>query len=233
MALPFFYEDFEATDAITLSDATQHHVIQVLRMREGEELVLTNGRGLKAQVRLREVGKKHGALELCSLETIEKPKRHFHLAISFTKNPARMEWLLEKATEIGIEEITPLHCSRSEKHYLKRDRLEKILQSAMVQSQQYFLPILHEPCAFTDVVQYNATAKLLAHCLPDQKEHPLQHMQPHDSCLVLVGPEGDFTKEEIQLALASGFTPISLGPTRLRTETAGLMVCSYYQSKQF
>ena len=233
MALPFFYEEFEANGVITLQDSTQHYMLQVLRMREGEEFILTNGKGLKADCTLEQVEKKRCSLNVRHIVRVEKPKRYLHLAISFTKNPARMEWLLEKATELGIEEITPLISARSEKHFLKRERFEKILQSAMLQSQQFYLPLLNEPTRFHSMLSKSSDCKLIAHCLQEEKTHPLQWIQREKSCLILSGPEGDFTSEEVDMALKQGFTSVSLGNTRLRTETAGLLSCAYYQSQQF
>jgi 16S rRNA (uracil1498-N3)-methyltransferase len=232
MDLPYFYEVFDEHEAWALSEASQHHVLQVLRMRDGEELYVTNGKGILCHCRLVEVKKKTCAVEILKTTFVPKPNRHFHLAIAFTKNAARMEWLLEKATEIGLEEITPLITSRSEKHFIKKDRLEKILQSAMLQSKQCYIPVLHEPTLFSEVVAQPAENKLIAHCLSGEKKNPLDCISKGASCLAFIGPEGDFTENEIALAEQHHCENITLGNTRLRTETAGLIACAYYQSKQ-
>lgn len=230
MALPFFYESFENLTHIQLSENSIHHISNVLRMKKGEQFWLTNGKGIKSKIELTEVSKKNCEIKI--LETIEesKPKNSFHLAISFTKNPARIEWLLEKTTEIGISTITPIITKRSEKVFNKRERFEKILVSAMLQSQQTFLPTLNEPILFNEILNSSEEIKLIAHCLENEKKELRELLHKEKSTIVLIGPEGDFTEDEIQLALANNFKPISLGEKRLRTETAGLYACVVFNS---
>ncbi|MGZ8545597.1 MAG: RsmE family RNA methyltransferase, partial [Flavisolibacter sp.] len=145
------------------------------------------------------------------------------IGISLVKNLSRFEWFLEKATEIGITGIYPMICSRTEKESFRYDRMHQILVSAMLQSQQSFLPVLHEPRPFNSCLQLPFDIKLIAHCLPDQKTMLSPEMlAPYSSRLVLIGPEGDFTPEEINAALSKQYAPVALGKNRLRTETAAL-----------
>lgn len=151
---------------------------------------------------------------------------HLHLAVAPTKMNDRFEWFLEKATEIGVSEIIPLLCERTEKEKFRYDRMNGILVSAMLQSQQTWLPCLHEPTLFADVIKGGSTEqKLIAHCLPGQKQQR-SSVITHPSSLILIGPEGDFTPKEITLALEKEFVPVALGNTPLRTETAGIVAAT-------
>jgi 16S rRNA (uracil1498-N3)-methyltransferase len=155
-----------------------------------------------------------------------------HIAISFTKNPARIEWFLEKATEIGINRITPLVTKRSEKIHFKKDRFEKILVSAMLQSKQTFLPQLSEASPLETILEAKDTLKCIAHCEDDMDRiHLNQFIKPQKNTLILIGPEGDFTKEEIHLCLSKECRAVSLGDHRLRTETAGLFACVIFNAQ--
>lgn len=154
-------------------------------------------------------------------------KRPFqlHMAVAPTKNIARFEWFLEKATEIGIDEITPLLCEHSERVQIRTDRLQKIILSAAKQSLKAKLPLLHEPKKFDDFIRLNhPSARFVAYVEEHQPLH-LKNMYLSGDCTVLIGPEGDFSKKEIQSALHHGFSSVSLGPSRLRTETAAIVAC--------
>lgn len=226
MDLPVFYAPEIQPDAVayTMNEDTSKYCIQVLRHEKGDKVLLADGRGRKLTAEITDDNRKKCIVKILSCETVPPPARALRIAISFTKNASRIEWFLEKATEIGIQTIIPLVSQRTEKEKIKAERLQNILVSAMLQSQQFYLPELREPQAFEKVVKNNKDPqKLVAHCLPGQKKELLHTMQPGKDTLLLIGPEGDFTPGEIELALAHGFEPVSLGNTRLRTETAGMV----------
>lgn len=226
MDLPVFYAPEIPPDAAvyTMNEDTSKYCIQVLRHEKGDKVLLADGVGRKFTAEITDDNRKKCSVKILSCEVVPRPARALRIAISFTKNASRIEWFLEKATEIGIQTIIPLVSRRTEKEKIKAERLQNILVSAMLQSQQFYLPELREPQAFETVVKNNKDPqKLVAHCLPEQKRELQQAMQPGKDTLMLIGPEGDFTPEEIELALANGFEPVSLGNTRLRTETAGIV----------
>lgn len=226
MDLPVFYAPDLRTDAATytMNEDTSKHCIQVLRHEKGDKVLLADGRGHKFTTAITDDNRKKCVVKILATDTIPAPERALRIAIAFTKNASRIEWFLEKAAEIGIQTIIPLVSQRTEKDKIKAERLQSILVSAMLQSQQFYLPELQEPQAFDKLVKQNKDAQqLIAHCLPEQKSPLQQVMQPGKDTLILIGPEGDFTPEEIKLALDQGFVPVSLGNTRLRTETAGMV----------
>jgi 16S rRNA (uracil1498-N3)-methyltransferase len=235
--LPFFYHsDIRDTQVtFTLDEATSKHCIQVLRMGEGEHVLLTDGKGNKADVVIVAADRKRCGVQAVSVEHLSRRPFSFSLGIAFTKNNSRNEWLLEKATELGIEHIQPLISSRTEKEKFNIERLNNILIAAMLQSQQSFLPVLHEPVPFRKfVTSVNSGQKLMAHCIEsEERTSLLQKMQAGLDTLMLVGPEGDFTKDEVTLAIENGFAPVSLGSNRLRTETAGLYVCTVFNALNY
>ena len=239
MSLPiFFQEELSPGTSFKLSEETSKHIIQVLRMKEGEHLQLTNGKGKIITAEIITEHKKATEVKVLSTSNIPPRTSNITIAISLIKNNSRFEWFLEKATEIGISEIIPLICERTEKQNFRHDRMRSILISAMLQSQQAWLPILHEPVKFKEVIK-NSTRhnKFIAHCDEDKKtdlakiinhknvgtSQVLPMGEDLGGALILIGPEGDFTKEEIDLAKQNNFIPVSLGDTRLRTETAGIV----------
>ena len=230
MSLPYFFVDKLApkTQNLALNEEQSKHIIQVLRMQKEDEILLTDGKGIKAHSVIVDDHRKRCEVKIVSVEKQEELLPKVSIAISLIKNASRFEWFLEKATEIGVNEIIPILCERTEKEKFRFDRLQNILISAMLQSQQCWLPTLIEPIAFTKLIEEGVAAnKFIAHCLPQQKQqlsssfrHP--SFTINHSSLILIGPEGDFTENEIQLALANKFQPVALGNTRLRTETAGI-----------
>lgn len=229
MGFPFFYSDEIKTTAteFVLNEETSKHVVQVLRMRVGELLNLTDGKGNLFNAAIAEDNRKKCSLKILSCVPQPKTSIKNSIAISLVKNNTRFEWFLEKATEIGVYNIIPLLCTRTEKQFFKTDRMRSILISAMLQSQQTWLPILQEPTKFSTIIAAAADQKFIAHCEADSKE-PLQNklMDSQSERLILIGPEGDFTKEEIAAALQNNFIPVTLGNTRLRTETAGVVAAT-------
>lgn len=224
MSLPFFFEEnLNDASSLTLSEETSKHIVQVLRMKNGEQLQLTNGSGkiITAQIILE--NKKATEVKILSTVNRELATVKISIAISLIKNTNRFEWFLEKATEIGISEIIPLICERTEKQNFRYDRMKNILVSAMLQSQQAWLPNLHQPTKFSEVVKnFSSENKFIAHCIKEERSSLNQHISTSAHQLILIGPEGDFTKSEIDLAIENNFIPVSLGNTRLRTETAGI-----------
>jgi 16S rRNA (uracil1498-N3)-methyltransferase len=226
MALSYFFVENLDEKRIQLDEDTSKHIISVLRMQKGEELLLTNGKGQKATAQIIDDNRKRCAVEILSIESEERSQPNVSIAISITKNSSRFEWFLEKATEIGVNEVIPLLTERTAKEKFRYDRMHGILVSAMLQSQQTWIPNLHQPTSFDDVVkQSSQEQKFIAHCLPEQKQQ-LSSIILHQSSLILIGPEGDFTQKEIETALHAGFTPVALGNTRLRTETAGMVAAA-------
>jgi 16S rRNA (uracil1498-N3)-methyltransferase len=233
MALPFFYVgDYDpASPNIILDEETSRHIVQVLRMKKEEMLNLTNGKGSLLTCIISEDHKKHCAVSVQSKIEIPKSKNTCVIGISLLKNPNRFEWFLEKAAEIGIDEIIPLICERTEKEKFRHERLHSILTSSMVQSQQCWLPVLHEPIAYELLFRQeevaNISDRFIAHCAEGEKMNlgsTVNHTS--SSTIILIGPEGDFSNWEIDLALRHQFKPVSLGQTRLRAETAGVVAAS-------
>lgn len=229
MQLPFFY--INAYDAskklIVLNEETSRHVVQVLRMKAGALLNLTDGKGNLLTCEISDENKKHCTVNVLKIKN-QKPKiKKITVAISLLKNTNRFEWFLEKATEIGVTEITPLICERTEKEKFRHDRMNAICISAMLQSQQCWLPVLHEPAEFEKFFsKISSEQKFIAHCDESSTKNNLSTFQPFNSATILIGPEGDFTPKEIELALQNGYQPVSLGETRLRTETAGVVAAA-------
>ena len=231
MQLPFFYiENFDASaKTVILDEDTSRHMISVLRMKEEEQINLTDGKGSLITSEIINANKKHCEVKIVDLRFTSEPARKISIAISLIKNTNRFEWFLEKATEIGVSEIIPLICERTEKQKFRYDRMKGICISAMLQSQQTWLPILHEPIQFSKMTadKYLDSKRLIAHCIEGNKQSisDLQ-IDKLTNCQISIGPEGDFTKEEIDLALRKNFIPVTLGETRLRTETAGVVAAA-------
>lgn len=229
MNLPFFYIDrYDGVQQnLALNEDTSRHIIQVLRMKTGEQLNLTDGKGHLLTAVIVEEHKKHCAVRIEASSYKEPPAKKVSIAISLLKNTSRFEWFLEKATEIGVANIIPLICERTEKEKFRAERLQGILVSAMLQSQQVWLPVLHSPADYKDVFSSKeaseALDKFIAHC---ENASNKQFISSSSSSIILIGPEGDFTSKEIEQALQNNFKPVTLGDTRLRTETAGMVAAT-------
>lgn len=195
-------------------------------MRVGETLHLTDGKGnlYEGQILAQDI--KNCPVMLTSV-TPEYGKRPFrlHLAVAPTKNIARFEWFLEKATEIGVDDITPLICEHSERVQIRTDRLQKIIISAAKQSLKAYLPVLHEPVKFDEFIRMNHTASRFVAYVEEHQPLHLKVAYSNGDCLILIGPEGDFSKKEMDAAIQQGYSSVSLGPSRLRTETAAIVAC--------
>lgn len=235
----------------TLSEEESQHCVRVLRYDRGDEILLTDGRGTTYKARITNPHPKHCEFEILSSQT-QEPHHHFHLhiAIAPTKNVERLEWMVEKCTEIGVDEITPLLCRFSERKTLRVDRLEKIVLSAAKQSLTPYLPVVNDLTPFDEFIQTHSAKRsfceavlqsegrsfspqgcfYIAHCYEQDKRElkdeiiaNTKHQTP--DITILIGPEGDFSEAEIDLALKNGYVPVSLGNSRLRTETAGVVAC--------
>ena len=211
----------------TFSEEESKHIVKVLRKKEGDVLQITNGKGYLFEAEILQAQAKR-----CKAQVISNQKRHkkmhwFHMAVAPTKTNDRFEWFLEKATEIGVNEITPILCERSERKTIKRERLEKVVQSAMKQSLRTYLPKLNDAISYHEFMQQENTGLLfIAHCENDEKMELKRRVAPDRDVTIIIGPEGDFSRQEINEAYEKGFLPISLGEYRLRTETAAIVACT-------
>lgn len=202
------------------------HIIKVLRKKESDILFVTNGLGYLFKTEIALASDSKCTVNILSFEKQEPSNFHLHLAVAPTKMNERYEWFLEKATEIGIQEITPIICEHSERKVIKIDRFQKIIESAMKQSLHYFIPKLNEPITYKEFLKKEYSGqKFIAHCEETDKKSFKKELKTKEDVLILIGPEGDFSVKEIQMALDNKYIPVSLGETRLRTETAAIVAC--------
>ena len=202
------------------------HIIKVLRKKENDILQVTNGLGFIFTTEITIASDNKCTVKILAFKKQEPSIFHLHLAVAPTKMNERYEWFLEKATEIGIQEITPIICEHSERKVIKTDRFQKILESSMKQSLHSYLPKLNEPIAFKDFIKQKQTGQLfIAHCEETDKKLLKNELKSNEDVTILIGPEGDFSVKEIQLAIDHNFIAVSLGATRLRTETAAIVAC--------
>lgn len=217
-----FYQPDLST--LQLPDDEAHHAMKVLRLQAGDEIEITDGMGLWALAKIKVITKTTCTFEILQKKFIGPRKFSIHLAIAPTKNIDRIEWMLEKCIELGIEKITLLSTQHSERRKVNLERLTKITTAAMKQSQQVWLPLLDET-NFAELLQTEASQKFIAHVDSANPELLQKVAVPLGHYLILIGPEGDFSNDEVNQAMSYGFKKVSLGPTRLRTETAGLAAC--------
>ena len=227
-AMQLFYNPAinDTQDSFVFDKEESKHIIKVLRKKENDILHVTNGLGFLFVTIITIASDNKCTVKIISLEKQEEPKFRLHLAVAPTKMNERYEWFLEKATEIGIQEITPIICEHSERKIIKTDRFQKILESAMKQSLHYYLPKLNEPISFKDFIKTKKSGQLfIAHCEETDKKSLKNELKAKEDVTILIGPEGDFSVKEIELAIDGNFIPVSLGTTRLRTETAAIVAC--------
>ena len=216
----------ESTESFSFDKEESRHIIKVLRKKDSDILHVTNGLGLLFETSITLASDNKCIVEVLSIKKTPEPKFRLHLAVAPTKMNDRFEWFLEKATEIGIQEITPVFCDRSERKVVNKERFEKIILSAMKQSNETFLPKLNEAISFKEFIkQKNEGLQLIAHCEETDKKSLKEVLKPNENVTLLIGPEGDFSEKEIALALENNFQPVMLGNTRLRTETAAVVAC--------
>lgn len=222
-----FYTPDIAAESYFLNEEETKHANRVLRLSVGEKVNLIDGEGGFYEAEIISISKRQAELKvLHKILNYGKRNNRLHIAVAPTKNIDRFEWFLEKATEIGIDEITPILCARSERKEIKVERLNKIITSAVKQSLQSYHPKLNPLISFRKLVSSSDNGqKFIAHCMDDNKISLKECLQTKSECLILVGPEGDFTSEELRLASDYNFKGITLGNSRLRTETAALEAC--------
>jgi 16S rRNA (uracil1498-N3)-methyltransferase len=210
-----------------LNEEESKHAVRVLRLEVGAEVQLIDGRGGLYTAQIKDAHPKRTILQITNVVTGYNKRNHYlHIAIAPTKNLERLEWFLEKATEIGIDEISLIICQRSERKEAKTERLNKIIISAIKQSLKAYSPVLNEPIALTKFLSQPFDGqKFIAHCDKGDKMSLNNDFKKHDRYLILIGPEGDFSPAEIDAALHNGYKAITLGESRLRTETAALEAC--------
>ena len=215
----------EATSFVFDKEESKH-IVKVLRKTEGAILHITNGKGNLFTSEIIQASEKKCIVQITNVSTAEKKNYRVHMVVAPTKMNDRYEWFLEKATEIGVDEITPILCDHSERKQIKTERFDKIIISAMKQSNQFFAPILNEPIRLIDFLQKEISGqKFIAHCEETSKVELKDRIELHKEYTLLIGPEGDFSTKEITTAIEKGYIPVALGNTRLRTETAAVVGC--------
>lgn len=223
----FYNSDIKQGDVTFFFDKEESkHIVKVLRKKESDIIFITNGLGFLFESEIILASEKKCEVKITK-ETFQEPDKFYtHIAVAPTKMNDRLEWFLEKATEIGIHEITPIICDHSERKVYKIDRAEKIIQAAMKQSLHYYIPKINEPISFSQFVKSNIDGqKFIAHCEETDKKSFKNEVKKDEKVTILIGPEGDFSTKEINLAIVNNFIPVTLGNTRLRTETAALVAC--------
>lgn len=223
----FYAPEIESnTEQFTFDKEESRHISKVLRKKEGDTLYITNGKGWLFNAEIINADIKNCVVTIKSSELKRKKNYYLHMAVAPTKMNDRFEWFLEKATEIGIDEITPIICDHSERKTIKPERYEKILQAAMKQSLNCYLPKLNEAISYNDFMDGDFNGQLfIAHCEDQEKSDLKRKVMADNQVLILIGPEGDFSINEIETAKNKGFTPVSLSDNRLRTETAAIVAC--------
>lgn len=223
--------DVTATD-FSFDREESKHIVKVLRKTEGQNIYITDGRGSLYTSVITLASEKKCTVKITDIKTQEKNNFYIHLVVAPTKMNDRYEWFLEKATEIGVDEITPIICDNSERKVIKTERFDKIIQSAMKQSNQFYMPKLNEPITFKQFMALDLDGDLfIAHCEERNKKLLRDAFEINKKYTLLIGPEGDFSTKEIDTALSKNFIPVSLGHTRLRTETAAVVGCHTFVLK--
>lgn len=219
-----FYCPIITNDKVTLDETESQHAVKVLRLVEGDRIILFDGKGGKYEAEIDHPHHKKCRVSITKKEFISNRCFHLHIAIAPTKMNDRMEWFLEKATEIGIDEITPVICDRSERRATNHERFEKVLIAAMKQSMNPWLPLLNEQMDLKLFLE-KSDPGFIAHCMESNKTLLKNCNFKENRYTILIGPEGDFTEAEVKLASDKKWKPVSLGESRLRTETAGIVAC--------
>lgn len=224
----FYNSDLKVDDSVFTFDSNESkHIIKVLRKKSGDELFITNGKGYLFQAKITDDAIKNCEVELISTKKTHPKSHTLHLVVAPTKMNDRYEWFLEKVTEIGVDEITPIICDRSERKIVKPERMQRVIESAMKQSLQTYLPKLNEPIVLSDFLEKSVTGlKFIAHCEDTERHELKRRIAADQDVTILIGPEGDFSPSEIKKALNTGYLPVSMGKTRLRTETAAIVACT-------
>ena len=222
-----FYTPEISADYFTLNEEESKHCIKVLRLQNGDEVSLVDGRGGFYTASILDAHPKRTLLKIIDTRRQYGRRNHYlHIALAPTKNIERTEWFLEKATEIGIDEISLIISDRSERREVKPERLKKVITSAVKQSIKAYHPVLNDPVPFQKFIQKEHPGeRFVAHCMDGLRKSLKEEISLHSQYLIMIGPEGDFSAPEVEAALKSGFIPVTLGDSRLRTETAALEAC--------
>ncbi len=216
----------EGTNTFTFTKEESKHIVKVLRKSIGDQLQITNGRGWLFTAQITSPNSNKCSADIISKTLQPKKAYNLHLAVAPTKMNDRYEWFLEKATEIGIDSITPIICDHSERKIIKPERFERILQSAMKQSLNCYLPQLNPAINFKNFISQDFSGlRFIAHCEDIDKKSLKNELLKNQDIIILIGPEGDFSTTEIKMAISNNFIPVTLGETRLRTETAAIVAC--------
>lgn len=227
MQLFYSPEISEESKSFTFDKTESRHIVRVLRKTEGDLLHITNGKGSLFTAEVSVASDKKCVVNIVNIDKKQKAWNYYlHIAVAPTKLNDRMEWFLEKATEIGIDEITPIICKHSERKVIKLERFEKIILSGMKQSLKFHLPKINPAITFNEFIKSNPSGELfIAHCEEQDKKSFKKEIKSNTDITILIGPEGDFSTTEIETALKNNYTPVALGESRLRTETAALVAC--------
>lgn len=227
MSIQIFYQPSIRDNHFFLNAEESRHCVKVLRKQEGDAIIVVDGKGKFYHARITDANPRQCTFSVEERQTEEIKNFHIHIAIAPTKNADRLEWFVEKAVEMGIDEISLLICGYAERKKLKTDRLERKAVSAMKQSLKATLPVIHQPVLFSEFIQQARPEqqKFVAFVSDAPTPHLFHAASPISQYIVLIGPEGDFTPEEIRLSRQQGYQSISLGQSRLRTETAGIVAC--------
>lgn len=222
-----FYLSEIQSDTVNLDETESGHAIRVLRLKQGDPVIVTDGKGGWFEGRIADTHPKKCSVHILSAQYgFERRNYRLFMAVAPTKNSDRIEWFLEKATEIGLDGFIPLKCRFSERKNINLQRLEKVAMAAMKQSLKAYLPETREPQSFEKLVKEPFLGqKFIAHCYPGEKPHLKDILVPGSDTLILIGPEGDFSTEEVSWAKENGYQEVTLGISRLRTETAALVAC--------
>jgi 16S rRNA (uracil1498-N3)-methyltransferase len=225
-----FYEPEILANGGLLNEEESRHCIKVLRHKKGDIVYIIDGKGTRARCQIADASPHSCRVQIINMEKEDDSIRKCHVAIAPTKSIDRFEWFLEKSTELGIDKISPLICSQSERKNIKLSRLERVITAATKQSLRLWQPVIMDLINIQDFLnaEHSEQQKYIAHCDETDRKDLVTELQKHkgnESVLVLIGPEGDFSEEEINMAIANGFIPVSLGKNRLRTETAGIAAC--------
>lgn len=225
-----FYEPHILTNGGILSEDESKHCVKVLRHNNGDAIQIIDGKGTRVTATITDASPKACQVKIENTETGQVPLQQCHIAIAPTKSSDRFEWFLEKSTELGVNQITPLLCRQSERKQIKPQRLERVITAATKQSLRLWRPALEEMTPIRNFLEkdFSDAAKFIAYCEEEDRKELIDELKKTEGkkeIVVLIGPEGDFSEEEIRLAKEQGFIPVSLGPNRLRTETAGIAAC--------
>ena len=225
----FYTPDISNEKSYTLNESESKHAIRVLRLKEGDTINLVDGKGTFFEATISDGNPKKCEVNITQTRIESSNKPILHIAIAPTKNNDRTEWFIEKCTEIGISQITPTLCTHSERKKIKQERFEKTAVAAMKQSLKATLPKVDDLINFNEVINQSFVGKkYIAHCYNKNQQHFKDLYQKGENNLILIGPEGDFSQEEVALAIEKGFEPITFGKSRLRTETAGIVACTTF-----